>query len=151
MSERYEHTQFGVAMVLVLGSAIALLVYLNETDARGPGLLMAELLVLACLGLFHSLTVSVDEKAVALRFGIGVIRRRFPMARITAVRIVENRWYYGWGIRRIRGGWLFNVSGLDAVEIRMSDGRLFRVGTDEPDRLRREIQGRIDAPVVGGT
>lgn len=146
MSDRYAHTQFGFAMVVALGAAIALLVYLNETPARGPGLLFAEVVVLACLGLFHSLTVVVDDQTVAIRFGIGVIRRRFPLAQITAVRAVSNPWFYGWGIRWIRGGWLFNVSGFDAVEIRMADGRLFRIGTDDPERLRREIGRRIRSP-----
>lgn len=143
--EPYARTQFGIAMVVALGTGIAGLVYLNETEARGTALLIAEVLLLACLGLFHSLTVEVDDDALALRFGIGVIRRRFPIAAIASVRVVRNPWYCGWGIRRIRGGWLFNVTGFDAVEIRLADGRRYRIGTDEPDRLREEILRRLSA------
>ena len=108
-------------------------------------MLFAEILLLACLGLFHSLTVRVDEEAVALRFGIGIIRRRFPIAAIESARAIRNPWYCGWGIRRIRNGWLFNVSGFDAVELGMADGRRYRIGTDEPDRLRHEILRRLPA------
>jgi hypothetical protein len=143
--EPYARTQFGIAMVVALGAGIAVLVYLNETDARGPALLFAEILLLACLGLFHSLTIEVDEESVALRFGIGVIRRRFPIAAIESARTVRNPWYCGWGIHRIRNGWLFNVSGFDAVELGMADGRRYRIGTDEPDRLRHEILRRLPA------
>lgn len=37
-------------------------------------------------------------------------------------------------------GWLFNVSGLDAVELELINNRRFRIGTDEPQRLIAAIQ-----------
>ena len=45
----------------------------------------------------------------------------------------------GWGIRKVVGGWMFNVAGLDAVELGLSKGGLFRIGTDEPDQLLEAI------------
>ena len=39
----------------------------------------------------------------------------------------------------IPGGWIWNVSGLDAVELLLGDGRVLRVGTDEPEALSRAI------------
>ncbi|MDY7014940.1 MAG: hypothetical protein SVX43_15355 [Cyanobacteriota bacterium] len=53
---------------------------------------------------------------------------------------VKNPWYYGWGIRLTPRGWLFNVSGLDAVEISLNSGRHFRIGTDRPRELERAIR-----------
>lgn len=53
---------------------------------------------------------------------------------------MKNPWYYGWGIRLPPHGWLFNVSGLDAVEIELAFGRTFRVGTDRPGELAEAIQ-----------
>jgi hypothetical protein len=35
---------------------------------------------------------------------------------------------------------MFNVSGLDAVEIEQTDGKGFRIGTDEPKRLEAAIR-----------
>jgi hypothetical protein len=142
MIDRYRHTQFGLVTIVALVAAIATVVFLNETGARGPALLFAELALLACLALFYSLTVEVDHDAVSLRFGVGLIRRRFLLAEIATTEAVRNRWFHGWGIRRIRGGWLFNVSGFDAIEIGLTDGRRYRIGTDEPDRLLREIRCR---------
>ena len=52
----------------------------------------------------------------------------------------KNRWYNGWGIRLIPRGWIFNVSGFDAVEIQMKNGRRYRIGTDEPEALLAAIQ-----------
>jgi hypothetical protein len=48
---------------------------------------------------------------------------------------VRNPWYYGWGIRFISNGMVYNVSGFDAVEIALADGRRVRLGTDEPDAV----------------
>jgi len=55
---------------------------------------------------------------------------------------VRNQWWWGWGIRLIPGGWLYNVSGLDAVELKMKNGRIFRIGTDEAQRLAEFIQAK---------
>jgi hypothetical protein len=61
---------------------------------------------------------------------------------------VRNRWWWGWGIRRIgRGQWLFNVSGLDAVELSMKNGKTYRIGTDEPQRLCEVVQSRLPKTV----
>jgi hypothetical protein len=103
---------------------------------------VAALLVLI-LALFHSLTVTVSRQEVRLHFGIGLIRKRFALSGIESVRTVRNHWYNGWGIRVIRKGWLYNVSGLDAVELRFHDGKVARIGTDEPVRLVRAIENAM--------
>ena len=53
---------------------------------------------------------------------------------------MRNPWYVGWGIRLGPGYWLWNVSGLSAVELVLADDRRFRVGTDEPEALSRAIE-----------
>ena len=64
---------------------------------------------------------------------------------IISVRAVKNHWYYGWGIRF----WfwprmvIFNVSGFDAVEIKMKNGKTYRIGTDEPKNLEHAIMQSI--------
>jgi hypothetical protein len=92
------------------------------------------------LAFFGSLTVEVNHEAVLLRFGLGLVRRRFRLVDVTGVQVVRNRWYYGWGIHMVGKGWLYNVSGFDAVEIRFADGRADRIGTDEPELLCRAIK-----------
>ncbi len=54
--------------------------------------------------------------------------------------IVRNRWYYGWGVRLTARGWLYNVSGFDAVEILLKNGRTYRIGTDKPAKLLLAIE-----------
>ena len=72
--------------------------------------------------------------------GPGLIRRSFAVPSIRTAQAVRNHWYYGWGIRLTPHGWLFNVSGLDAVQIRLENGRQYRIGTDRPEELLAAIQ-----------
>jgi hypothetical protein len=44
------------------------------------------------------------------------------------------------GIHLTPYGWLYNVSGLDAVAIRLRNGRKFALGTDDPYRLTAAIR-----------
>ena len=42
-------------------------------------------------------------------------------------------------------GMLYNVSGRDAVEIRLDTGRRFRLGTDDPDGLVAALRAHMRA------
>ena len=101
--------------------------------------------MLGLLALFHSLTVRVSRDEVMLCFGAGLIRKRFKTGDIHGARAVKNHWINGWGIHMIRGGWLYNVSGFDAVEILHRSGRRYRIGTDEPQELLAAIELAISA------
>lgn len=111
-------------------------------DAFAGGLIVSVVAAFILLSLF-SLTTVVSEDDVQVSFGIGLIRRRIALNRITSAEAVRNHWIYGWGIRWIPNGWLWNVSGLDGVELALVNGRRFRIGTDEPERLAAAIQGAL--------
>ncbi len=93
--------------------------------------------------LFASLTVEIDAEHLRIRFGIGLIRKRFPLDQIDTCRSVKNSWLYGWGIRLTPHGWLYNVSGLEAVELKMKSGKTYRIGTDEPAALTAALQAAL--------
>lgn len=139
--EIYRHTQVGTLVLASLGGAIALATWILTTTPGAPVPLLAVLAVLAgCLILFPSLTVRVTTDAVTVWFGPGLIRRRFPVHDVHQASVVRNPWYYGWGIRLTPHGWMFNVSGMEAVELELADGRRFRIGTDQPRELQAAIQ-----------
>lgn len=97
------------------------------------GLLMVILAIIALI--FSSLTIEIDADALNWRFGLGVWTKRIAVEDIVSAVPVRNPWWYGFGIHRTPRGWLYNVSGLDAVEICLRDGRTLRLGTDEPGKL----------------
>jgi hypothetical protein len=139
-TSRYRHTQVGTVILVSLAIPALVLAVAVTAGAAPVSLLPLLGVFLACMVLFGSLTVEVDRAAVSLRFGFGLIRRRFPLAEVRNVSVVRNRWYYGWGIRLLPRGWLYNVSGLDAVEIELADGRAHRIGTDDAAVLAAAIQ-----------
>ena len=85
--------------------------------------------------LFFNLTITVDDREVRAVFGVGLVRKTARLEDIAAAEVVRNRWWYGWGVKYTVKGWLYSVSGLDAVEVRLKNGKRFRLGTDEPEVL----------------
>ena len=136
---RYHHTQIGWVILCSTLAPMLLITALDLPPEAGPIPSLVFLVLLAAAAAFGSLTVSVDEVHLSLRFGLTPFRKRVRLADIASFRPVRNKWYFGWGIRYIGTGWLYNVSGLDAVEIVKGDGAVVRVGTDEPDALVRAL------------
>jgi len=136
------YTIFSVGITIVV---IALLLLLHEFNWFGPATLV---LLAVCLVLFATLTVDVRPDRVEIRFGPGLVRRTFLLADFVSCRAVRNRWYYGWGIRLIPGGWMYNVSGLDAVEMVRRDGSKYGIGTAAPEELTQAISRNLSQSLL---
>jgi hypothetical protein len=93
-----------------------------------------------CGWLFHSLRIEVTDKELHWRFGPGLIRRQVPLSEIASAQPVRTNFIEGWGIHASRFGWLYNVSGFDAVAITLTSGKQFALGTDEPRKLADALQ-----------
>ena len=141
----YRHTQAGRMIWLVL--AIAMIISIAAaTIAELAVLTMAAIIGSAILltgWMLGSLTVSVDGGMLSWWFGPGVWKKRVALAEIEDFEPVRNRWWWGFGIRYYGKGFLYNVSGLDAVEFRLESGKHFRIGTDEPEALVAAIKASI--------
>ncbi len=142
MSTTYENKQ---RAKLVLGF-LALCVVIVGAAALLTSLPAAAMLaiVLAVAGyLFSSMTIVVGEKTVRWHFGPGFWRKSVPLREIESVQPVRNKWWYGWGIRITPHGWLYNIDGLDAVELTLKSGKSLRLGTDEPQALAEAIRAAM--------
>ncbi len=139
----YKHTQIGWLMLLLLVIGIILIGYFGLKDVNGTNIAVFWILVI-CVILFANLTVIVNDKFIEIKFGIGLIKKTFNITDIKSCTIVRNHWWNGWGIRKIQKGWLFNVSGLDAVELIMKNGQVYRIGTNDPEELSRLIQKTLN-------
>jgi hypothetical protein len=151
----YEHTQAGWPMRIsfALGALLLLVVTLLPEAQRSPApaaaLLGGAAVMLALGWLWSSLTVRIAEGALQLRFGPGIPRRSVPLADLAAVEVTRTSFWDGWGVHRTRRGWLYNVSGLDAVLVRRRDGKSFLVGTDEPRKLKAALERAMTAAQQG--
>jgi len=140
----YSHDQFGTLAVGTMISIAVLLAVFFVATGFLPLLIILLISFFLVLMLFHSLSVEVTRDHLRLRFGIGLVGKTFATGEMVDVYPVRNKWYYGFGIRLTPHGWLFNVSGLDAVEIVMRSGRRYRIGTDEPQALAAAVKRAID-------
>lgn len=136
----YKHTQTGytVIMLLIAGFIIAIIGTIRYENNIVPIIVLFMLLI--CIFLFFSLTIIIDDKHIKFSFGIGLIKKKFPLDDIVDYKIVKNAWYYGWGIRLTPHGWLYNVSGFTALEIILKSGAKYRIGTDNPQGLENALK-----------
>ena len=139
---RYEHTQVGHVIIWSL-LAIILIVsgFAGLSHREIP--LVVSIILLVCLVLFYKLRITIEDETLCASFGPGIIRKRVRLAEIVGCEPIRIRWWYGWGIHLTPFGWLYNVSGLDAVAITLRAGRKFALGTDDPHGLTAAIRDAI--------
>lgn len=137
---RYEHTQRGTTILVTLLAGMLLLLGLASVLPASKGLLFTIIGILGICGfLFSSLTVRITDRALRWEFGFGLMRKEIPLAEIEKAEVTETTFLQGWGIHHTSRGWLYNVSGFQAVVVRLKNGKTFLLGTDEPDRLRAAL------------
>ncbi len=139
MVYEYRHTQIGYLTLSILSISILLIATTMSIYGLNKIALAVLIVLVVSAIIFSTLTVKIENGILEIRFGIGILRKRFPLKDIESCKRVRNKWYYGWGIRLTPHGWLYNVSGLDAVEIKMKSGKKYRIGTDEPEKLVNAI------------
>ena len=135
---RYEHTQIGHVIIWSL-LAIILIAAGGLTGHHAPPVVVS-IILLVCLVLFYKLKITISDGTLCVCFGAGIIRKRVRLAEIVGCEPIRIRWWYGWGIHLTPCGWLYNVSGFDAVTITLRDGKRFALGTDDPHGLTEAIR-----------
>ena len=131
----YRHTQIGYVTIAALAVACLLVAYRIFNAGPAPHLVVALLILLACLVTFATMTIEIKDGVLSCWFGLGLIRKDVPLAHIIRGSLVRVPWYHGWGIHLKASGWLYNVSGFKAVEFQTSDSHAFQLGSDEPEVL----------------
>lgn len=142
----YDHRQVG--WVILVSMALAMLLLSGSLMTAGltvAAAVVAGVLVLLA-GLFGTLRVTVDERRLRARFGVGLIGKTVALSEVRTFAVVSTPWYYGWGIRFIPGGVLYNVSGTASVELVLKGGERVRIGTDEPTALHAALVGVLGEP-----
>ncbi|MTI39008.1 hypothetical protein [Fulvivirga lutimaris] len=146
-----KHKEFTIAWVIlvsiVLAGVVVGYVYFIKNDfdqTEKTGLIIFAVLSVLIVLNFYGLTVEISGDTIKVYFGFGLISKKIKFEKIEAVEAVTNPWYYGWGVRIISNGMMFNVTGTKAIEISYKNSsRVFRIGTKNPQRLVEEINSRI--------
>jgi len=144
----YRHTQIGWTALAIL-AVVAVIVLGASAHSVGPrGLSWSAWevwigpAILAVTGVAScSQTVEVDHETLRWYFGPGIWRNEIDLSDIKSVQPFTYSRMTGYGIRWTSRGWLYNVSGTEAVEIHTTEST-FAIGTDEPERLRSALEER---------
>ncbi|MDH3648978.1 MAG: hypothetical protein OEQ53_04805 [Saprospiraceae bacterium] len=145
---KYESFQFSWFILIFIPAEIWIsYLFLSQTGSKplplGMYIAIQVFMVVVCL-LFYGMKTTMTEDQMVLRYGIGIIRIKIDLRDVSSSKIVRNPWYYGLGIRLIPKGMLYNVSGLNAVELKFKNKeRIIRVGSSEVEILKYELDKRI--------
>jgi hypothetical protein len=143
----YRHRQIGYAALYGLSGGLLAQLAAAVRDAqrgklskrRGWLYVPVSLFFLASMAAFSTLTVEVAGGALSASFTGGFLRRRIELDLIEAAEATSVKWHAGWGVRLTSDGWLYNVTGRRVVRLHLRDGRVFTVGTNEPELLLAAI------------
>ena len=137
----YKHTQIGHVTISagLVGLAVVYYSFMAEYGELGIFGLALMGFFAALTVLFATLTTEIAGRTFQFYFGPGFWTREFLLEDIRSAEVVRNAVWHGWGIRYIFHGWLYNVSGLWAVELDIRGEGTIRVGTDEPEALKEAL------------
>lgn len=142
----YQHTQRSAAALFLLSVAAVIPIGLLVTGALATvpvgvrlTVLAASVVMLVSAFVFSSLTIAIRDGQLSWWFGPGVVKKTVPLSTIVSAEATTTSIFNGWGIHLTTRGWLYNVSGRQAVLVTQADGKRFLLGTDEPDSLVQAI------------
>jgi hypothetical protein len=136
----YEHTQIGYLMIVTLFLAAGVVAGLGAIVQGGWIAFVIAAILFLTTAAFYRLTIKIDDQTLRASFGMGLIRRTISLEQIVDCEPIRIRWWYGWGIHLTPYGWLYNISGWDAVAITLRCGRKLSLGTDDPQGLVAAIR-----------
>ena len=130
-----DHKEFTFGwLIFVLLVPIHLLMtylYINDIGDRPMetnGYIIVTVTFVLIYLLFYGLTTKITSDTITVSFGVGIIKKRVQLKRVKTVDTIKSPWYYGWGIRIIPNGTLYNISGTDGVELKFNDtNRIIRI------------------------
>ena len=135
----YKHTQPGYLIFISFGGAAALIIGLLRWHPESLILYVVLAALLFALFFFSTLTVQIDDEYLSFWFNIGWFKRDIALAAIQHYFAAQSSLLEGWGIRFTFMGKLYNVSGFGCLDVLTKGGERIRIGTDEPEVLRRHL------------
>ncbi len=146
--------QFGTFSVIILLPLMLIFIGLliKSGFSSGPIAIIQMFVIvtfLICLLIFYQLTITIDNNTISFKLGIGFVGKTYKFSDIKSCKAVTNSVLNGVGIRMLSNGWLYNVSGLKAIELQFKNRRsIVRIGTDKPEEIADIVNTLIKAETV---
>jgi hypothetical protein len=155
--ETKKFTQFGTFSIIVIIPFLILSIYMIISSGFNELILFftfgfLTLLLIVCLLILYKLTIYIDNTSVSFKLGIGLITRKYLITDIQSCKSVKVEPFFGIGIKITPNGWIYNVSGLNAIELSFKNKKSkVWIGTNKPDEIAGIINNMIksDKPEYG--
>lgn len=144
-----KYTQIGTMSILIMVPLFFLFtgMAIRSGLANKPDFLIlafVSFLMLLCCLTFYKITITVSSTQVSFKMGIGLFGKTYQMSDIRQCRPVSNSFIAGIGIKMLPNGWLYNVSGIKAIELQFkSKYSIVRIGTNKPEEISEYIQSIV--------
>ncbi|GLX85475.1 hypothetical protein tloyanaT_17270 [Thalassotalea loyana] len=133
----YQHKQKGLALLTIMAIAGIVLIIATHEIVSVMNATLALLIIVSVL--FSSLTIYITDDKIGWHFGLKFWHKTLPLSDVKSARLVTTKWYYGLGIRLVPNGWLYIVSGNQAVELTTKTNKHIMIGTDDGERLIAQL------------
>jgi hypothetical protein len=144
MEKKFIEVQSGLYIVLIVWLLVLTPIFrtVEEMPLWSVALILAICLVVSLF--FYRLKTEISLDKIKLTFGL-FLTKTIDIKKIKKAEVVRNKWYYGWGIRYVFNGWMWNIYGLDAVELQFKDrDAVFKVGSQKANDLKKAIDEVIN-------
>lgn len=146
----YKEDQYSwtASTILVFVTAFMGASYFNEWGSNPLPLwlfLSLSILFLFIILLFFRMRTIVNQNSLLISFGIGLIKRTINIKDISDCKLAINHWDYGFGIRVLNGGVLYNIQSLKGIDLNFVKHKSFvRIGSKRPEELVIAIKAVIN-------
>ncbi len=149
------YKQFGTFSVILLLPLLLIFfgLFIKSGFSTDPVSIIQLFLVitfLICFLIFYQLTIRISNDSISFSLGIGLVGKTYKFSEIKSCKAVTNSALNGIGIRMLSNGWLYNVTGLKAVELQFKNRKsVVRIGTDKPEEIANLINLKLNQePIV---
>ena len=152
--ETKTYKQYGIFSVILLLPLMLIFIGVLiksgfSTDPITVVVLFVIVTFLICLLIFYQLTIKISNDSISFRLGIGLVGKTYKFSDIKSCKAVTNFALNGIGIRMLSNGWLYNVTGLKAVELQFKNRKsVVRIGTDKPEEISNFINSKINQELI---
>ena len=113
----YQNRQLALWIFVMMFVFIVYLIWIASTIDSWWFIWLWSTFTILLGALFWCLEVKVNADEILLSYGFGFINKKIQRQQILQVEVVRNAWWYGLGIRLTPHGWMWSISGLDAIEL----------------------------------
>lgn len=154
--ETKNYSQYGTFTVIIMLPFLlfSLGMLIISGFSSGPMTIIALFLImifLIVLSSFYKLTITLDNEYVSFSLGIGLFGKSYKISDIKSCKPVRNSVLYSVGIHMLPNGWLYNVTGREAIELQFNNKKsVVRIGTNQPEEISEIIQRLIGTNINEG-